>query len=209
MNPNDGLNDATLIEDCYAFFSKCEKELLSNIVKRRQLKLRGIEANISEIKTLLQPYSNQSDYKIKERELQEIIKKYDLEIQAKKQKKFKREVLDYTNRKVYKWQMDIEGADEDPDEISLDDNPSDEVIEVGAQNSNRTFAKPDLNIYPLPEEEKHPEHLIIHSDMRIIEGRIIMNQIMGDPQGLHGTMSRHTTGSPLLGNEDNTHLIGN
>lgn len=110
--------------------------MLGNIVKRRQLKLRGIEANINEIKSLLQPYSNQNDYKIKERELQDIIKKYDLEIQAKKQKKFKRDVLDYTNRRVYKWQIENEVIDADHDEISLDDNPSEDNAEMGVPNQN-------------------------------------------------------------------------
>lgn len=35
--------------------------------------------------------------------------KYDVEIQVKKQKKFKRDVLDYTNKMVYKWQVEMEG----------------------------------------------------------------------------------------------------
>lgn len=87
LNPNDNLNDVTLMEEWYSFFSKCEKELLGKIVRRRQFKLRGIEDTINEIKSLLLPYSNQNEYKTKERELQDIIKKYDAEIQAKKQKK--------------------------------------------------------------------------------------------------------------------------
>lgn len=69
------MDDATLVKEWYSFFSKCENELLQNIVKRRQLKLRGVESSINEIKNLLLPYSNQNDYKAKEKELQEIIKK--------------------------------------------------------------------------------------------------------------------------------------
>lgn len=136
LNPNDNLNDVTLMEEWFSFFSKCEKELLGNIIKRRQLKMRTIEVNINEIRTLLLPFNSQSDYKVKERELQEHIKKYDANIQAKKQKKYKRDVLDYTNKKVYKWQIELGETSVDSDELSLDDQFSDEIIEEDTQPLN-------------------------------------------------------------------------
>lgn len=103
------------MEKWYSFFNKCENDLLQNIDERRQYKLRGIETNITELKSSLLPFSNQSEYKEKDTQLQEIIKKYDIEVQAKKQKKFKRDILDYMNKKVYKWQV------EDKEPLGIDD----------------------------------------------------------------------------------------
>lgn len=87
VHPNDNVDDSELMDEWYSFFNKCEGEVLQNIVKRRQFKLRRIEANITEIKSMLLPFVNQREYKEKEQELQEIIKKYDGEVQVKKQKK--------------------------------------------------------------------------------------------------------------------------
>lgn len=86
IHPNDGIDDAGLMEEWYSFFNKCENELIQNIVKRRQHKLK-MEASIAEIKTQLLPFTSHKDYKDKEKKLQEIIKKYDIKIQAKHKKK--------------------------------------------------------------------------------------------------------------------------
>lgn len=66
LNPNDSIDDTGLMEEWYSFFNKCENELLQNIVKRRQYKLKLIEASIAEIKTLL-PFTNHKEYKDKEK----------------------------------------------------------------------------------------------------------------------------------------------
>lgn len=44
--------------------------------------------------------------------------------------------MDYANKKVYKWQVDIKGLTEDIDEISMNDNPTDEIMEGETQNLN-------------------------------------------------------------------------
>lgn len=58
-----------------------------------------------------------------EKELQEVIKKYVTEIQAKKQKKYKRDVLDYQNMKVYKWQTTIADIGDVLEDDLLDVSP--------------------------------------------------------------------------------------
>lgn len=116
----------------------CENDLLQNIVKRRQFKLRGVEMNIIDIKNLLLPFANQKEYKDKERELQETFEKYDTEIQAKKQKKFKSDVLDYKDNKVYKWQGEIEEPEEKMDDASMDDSPSDATEDLNPPRGGQT-----------------------------------------------------------------------
>lgn len=73
------------------------------------------------------PFVNQKEYKDKERELQKFIKKYDIEIHPKKQKKFKRVALDYKNKTFYKWQAEIEELIEELDDTSMDESPSEEI----------------------------------------------------------------------------------
>lgn len=122
VHPNDNIEDAALMGDWYSFFNTCENELLHNIVKRRQFKLRSIESNIFEIQKLLLHFANQQDYKDKTNELQDHIKKYDGEIQAKKQNKFKRDVLDYKSMQVYKWQVAMEDPNECFDDTLMDES---------------------------------------------------------------------------------------
>lgn len=81
-----------------------------------------MEASIIEIKNLLLPCINHNDYKDKEKELQEFIKKYDAEIQIKKQKQCKRDVMDYKNMNVYKWQLALEDPNEELDDTLMDDS---------------------------------------------------------------------------------------
>lgn len=46
ITPNDGVNEKDLMEEWYRFFNQSENELLQIIVKRRQHKLKLIEAGI-------------------------------------------------------------------------------------------------------------------------------------------------------------------
>lgn len=75
VNPNDAIDNTDLMKDWYSLFNKCEGELLRNIIKRKQFKMRGIESNITEIKNLLLPFVHLKEYKDKEKELQESITK--------------------------------------------------------------------------------------------------------------------------------------
>lgn len=155
MHPNDNINDAGLMADWFSLFNKCEGELLQNIVKRRQFKLRMIETNIAEIKGLLVPFASQRDYKDKEKELQEHIKKYDGEIQAKKQKKFKRDVLDYKNNRVYKWQSNLEDASNDMEDTLMED-PLEEGIEARILGLRENTPPPGTPVYPMMNTRGRP-----------------------------------------------------
>lgn len=90
--------------------------------------MRMIETSITEIKNSLLPFVHLKEYKDKEKELQESIKKYDTTIQAKKQKKFKRDVMDYKNSNVYKWQIHGDSQDEQPDDPSMEEESEEPIL---------------------------------------------------------------------------------
>lgn len=128
LHTNDSIDDADLMGDWYTLFNKCEGELLLNIIKRRQFKLRGIKTNLTELKNLLVPFVHLKEYKDKEKELQESIKKYDSDIQANKQKKFKRDVLDYKNSTVYKWQVSLDDQQDELEDLSMDESSEEPIL---------------------------------------------------------------------------------
>lgn len=129
ISPNDAVNDKGLMEDWYKFFNDSENALLGKIVIRRRHKLKNIETEILQIRDQLVPFLESREYKEKENKLQEAMTKYDKEIQLKKQKKFRRDVLDYKNQQVYKWQID-ENYMEDNHNISMiDESRESSVIE--------------------------------------------------------------------------------
>lgn len=92
--PNDNINDPLHMDDWFRFFNKCEKDLLGMIIKRRQFKLKKVEGIIIQLKEQLAPFADTKEYKDNEKALQEAIQKYDKMIQGKKQKKYKRDVMD-------------------------------------------------------------------------------------------------------------------
>lgn len=149
IHPNDHLNEPPLTEKWYQFFNKCKSDLLQTIIKRRKFKLQGVETHIVELQNSLLPFLSKPDYKDKETQLQESIKKYETEIQTKKQKKFKRDVLDYKNNKVYKWQAEEECPLE-LDEVSLEDSSSEDMEEIG--NEDATY-RPRLRFEAPSEPE--------------------------------------------------------
>lgn len=121
--------------------------------------MKGVEASIAEIKNQLAPFANQAEYKHKERELQELIKKYDTEIQAKKQKKYKRDVLDYHNMKVYKWQTTIiHPGDGLEDDLLLDVSPDTSIdMEQETLINNTPQQMMSTNIkYPYRQQQGTP-----------------------------------------------------
>lgn len=128
VSPNDAINEKGLMEEWYKFFNDSEIALLRKIVVRRQHKLKNIESEILQIRDQLLPFHETREYKDKENNLQEAAKKYDKEIQLKKQKKFKRDVLDYKNQQVYKWQTDETYMEEDLN-ISMVDDTNESITE--------------------------------------------------------------------------------
>lgn len=169
LDPNDGITDPELMEEWYSFFNGCENELLHKMIKRRRFKLKGIEASISEIKNQLIPFVNQTEYKNKEKELQESIKKYDTQIQIKKQKKYKRDTLDYQSMNVYKWQT----ACTDPeftleDDVGIDDSPDTSMemeMEGQMHNTPQQITRANSGI-PYRQQQETPYRHPIRSGNR-------------------------------------------
>ncbi|PIO11720.1 hypothetical protein AB205_0093780 [Aquarana catesbeiana] len=145
------------MEEWYKFFNDSEIALLRKIVVRRQHKLKNIESEILQIKDQLLPFHETREYKDKENNLQEAAKKYDKEIQLKKQKKFKRDVLDYKNQQVYKWQTDETYMEEDLN-ISMVDDTNESIMEEDAtiwQETEPVPVRRNTEGDPRPPEEDH------------------------------------------------------
>lgn len=129
ISPNGAVNDKGLMEDWYRFFNESETALLGKIVVRRWHKLKNIETEILQIRDQLIPFLESREYKDKEKNLQEAVTKYDKEIQQKKQKKFRRDVLDYKNQQVYKWQIEENYMEDDHNISMIDKSRESSVIE--------------------------------------------------------------------------------
>lgn len=88
---------------------------------------------------------------------------------------------------MYKWQVDSEGPNEDLDEISMEDTPTEEMVGAETQNLNNLRQT----------RFKHTPSLEV----------VMMDSLMEDLRVPRDITSLHITGSPLLGIEDNAHPI--
>lgn len=107
--PNDGMTYPTLQEEWYKFFKNSEKRMLNLILDRRRAKLTQLNHAIQVTKGILDPHKDTKEYIERMNHIKEFMDKVDKETQNKKLKKYQRDINDYQQNMVYKWQAKREG----------------------------------------------------------------------------------------------------
>lgn len=133
---NDGLTDKDSVDEWFHFFNNKGLDLLDLLIKRKQKKVRIINKTIEEIKLTLEPLKDTPEFHTLSKQLSRDIEQKDKENAARKKKKYQRDVKDFDDDLVFKWQNK-------PDEPGINSNASSPVKEV----------RLDLN----PKEEKQRE----------------------------------------------------
>lgn len=110
VNHNDGVEDLTLVDEWFQFFSACEQKLMQMMVRRRQAKKLILESKIAELKERIEPFQGTKEFLDKAQQLHTYLFKYDAEIQQKKLKKYHRDTKDFEQNQVYKWQAELTPA---------------------------------------------------------------------------------------------------
>lgn len=90
--------DQESIEEWFKFFNEKGLELLRFLLKRKQRKLRKIDQTIEEIK---------GEFTTLTAQLNKALMKKDKEVQNRKSKKYTRDINDFRNDPVFKWQRQL------------------------------------------------------------------------------------------------------
>lgn len=118
----------------YEFFNKSEEKHMEMIVCRRNIKLGLLPTKIFQSKENLSPFVATQEYKDKSINLKKQLTKYDNDIKKKKVKKHQRDIKDYKEGKVYRWQEDMVKT------ISRNSSMEQEVVQNSGQD--RTYNQP-------------------------------------------------------------------
>lgn len=96
------------MEEWFEFFNSKSIDGLKFLLQRKLKKTRLIEQQIEEIKQKLEPHKESTDFKRLATQLNKDLIAKDLEVQQRKMKKYQRDISDYKNDQVFKWQSKIE-----------------------------------------------------------------------------------------------------
>ncbi|XP_040197585.1 GATA zinc finger domain-containing protein 14-like [Rana temporaria] len=135
---NDGLTNKESTDEWFQFFNDKGLELLQLLIKRKQRKIRAIDRSMTEIKTNLEGSKDLPEFMALSKQLQWDMEQKDKETAARKKRKYQRDMKDYEDDLVYKWQNKIEEVGttsnrSSPDQDTrLDDNSNKETN----QNTN-------------------------------------------------------------------------
>lgn len=105
---NDGLLGVDDVDEWYTFFEGKGREVMEFLIKRKQRKLTLLDKQIKEIRDKMYPFRETPEYNKLMGELQKNMQKKDLENKNGKKKKYLRDLEDYQNKRVYRWQSTLE-----------------------------------------------------------------------------------------------------
>lgn len=111
---NDGLLGKDDIDEWFTFFEGKGREVMEFLIKRKQRKLKLLDNQIKEIRDKIYPLKETPEYIRLMGELQKNMQKKDLENKNGKKKKYIRDLEDYQNKRVYRWQSTLENSEMGP-----------------------------------------------------------------------------------------------
>lgn len=104
---NDGLFDDDSVKEWGDFFMRKGVELMELLLRRKQRKMKSLESQIQDLQVHLEPHKDSEEFLRLSGELKQKLAKWDSETQAKKKKKFLRDLKDYNEGVIFKWQANV------------------------------------------------------------------------------------------------------
>lgn len=101
---NDGLLDKESTEEWFQFFKDKGLELLELLIERKQRKIGALGQTISELKGNVETSKELPEFTALSRQLQRDMEQKDKEAAARKKRKYQRDMKDYEDDLVFKWQ---------------------------------------------------------------------------------------------------------
>lgn len=84
VNPNNVVEDLTLLDDWFQFFNACEQKLMQLMIRRHRAKNSILDIKIAKLKEKMKPFMGAKEYSDRAQILQTHLSKYDGEIKQKK-----------------------------------------------------------------------------------------------------------------------------
>lgn len=142
--------DDNIEDDEWAeFFVKCGLDLIKFIIKRKQKKLQEIQGKIEELREKLEPNKNDEEYKLTSENIQLTLEKKEQEIIKRKNGKYRRDMGDFKNGRIFKWQIQSrQRYYQRTTNLTNTDRPSNSPIRLDPsfqQRPNRTNAPQHIN----------------------------------------------------------------
>lgn len=204
---NDGLLGNEDIDEWYSFFESKGREIMEFLIKRKQRKLKSLENQIKEIRDKISPFKDTPEYNKHMGELQKNMQKKDLENRNGKKKKYQRDLDDYQNKRVYRWQATLENNVANNSQI---DNTGDQNVGARAPyppNQQQQDGRPPNRGHPPHQYEDKQPYTPLQQPLRRaqmdydthqgLNGRRYDNSYQGPPtnQGNWGYGAPHHRGN--------------
>lgn len=192
--PNDGLIDPDSVDEWFRF---------TFLLKRKQKKIRKIDQTIAKLKDQLETHKETAEFLTLTIQLNKDLIKKDKEVQLRKSKKYSRDINDFKNDQVFKWQSQI--GSNDP--ISAYSTPE-KVVRVHSYHTDLT---PIHNIPKTSRQEDPRVELVEHKT----RGETPSQQRHDERQKRSSNNTPYNThggdphiGSGLLNRVGRSHIIG-
>ena len=144
---NDGLTDKESTDEWFQFFNDKGLELLALLIKRKQRKIRTVDRNVTELKTNLEGSKELPEFIALSKQLQRDMEQKDKETVARKKRKYQRDMKDYEDDLVFKWQNKLEesgiASNRSSPELDMRQNASSE--NTTSLNTNTTGTHQGVN----------------------------------------------------------------
>lgn len=105
---SDGLVDKESTDEWFQFFNDKGLELLHLLIKRKQCKVRTLDKKIGELKAIVEISKELPEFETLAKQLQRDMERKDDETAARKRRKYQRDLKDYEDDLVFKWQSKLE-----------------------------------------------------------------------------------------------------
>lgn len=105
---NDGLVDDESTKEWFIFFNTKGVERLRFLFKRKQTKIRSLDAQIQVLRDLTELQKEEPELVRLSGGLKSDVEKWEKEVKDKKRKKFLRDTGDYKEKKIFRWQVRLE-----------------------------------------------------------------------------------------------------
>lgn len=93
------------LPEWFKFFNEAGVNFLQFLIAKKKRKLITLDSEINNIRSKLTPFKGETEYMQKSEALKSILIKEELEQKIKKKRKYNRDIKDYSDNVVFKWQV--------------------------------------------------------------------------------------------------------